>query len=235
MQEFLQDPSVYWFHCWSLSGNRTAAAHSADWEQRGCKSPSTCSGPPLAVTTRLQEPEDTVSVSFQRNPRGDSAETLGHMGAWTAGQAGPSPPGIRTVKIDTILICLGVVLSVLRTAGRADWTGFSGSSCKADSLSWSLAPRPQMVGHIPSATGRLCDLEQVTLPLQAPGDQEEQSRPCRQTGGLHEIILDDREPGTQKTFTEHLLYTQISLRDTKAEYTVQWSRGSRPPRLQKRM
>ena len=128
-QEFLQDPSVYSFHCWSLSGNRTApCSQSGDWEPRGWKIPSTCPGPPLAVTTRLQEPEDTVSVSFQRNPRGDSTETLGHMGAWTAGQAGPSPPGIWTVKIDTILICLGVVLSVLRTAGRADWAGFSGSS-----------------------------------------------------------------------------------------------------------
>ena len=90
------------------------------------------------------------------------------------------------------------------------------------------------MGHIPSATGRLCDLEQVTSPLQASGDQEEQSRPHRQMGGLNEIILDNREPGTQKTFTEHLLCTQNSLRDTEGEYTVQWSRGSGSPRLQKR-
>ena len=40
-------------------------------------------------------------------------------------------------------------------------------------------------------------------------------------------------PG-HRTFTEHLLCTQNSLRDTEGEFTVQWSRSSRSPRLQKR-
>lgn len=65
--------------------------------------------------------------------------------------------------------------------------------------------------QIPSVTGRLCDLGQVTSPLQASKEQEERSLPPRQTGRLNEITLDSREPGTQKTFTEHHLCTQNML------------------------
>lgn len=46
------------------------------------------------------------------------------MGAWTAGQA----PWYLDFKNRYHPHMLGVVLSVLRAAGRADWKRFSGSS-----------------------------------------------------------------------------------------------------------
>lgn len=75
-------------------------------------------GPPFAVTTHVQEPEDTVSVSFQRNPRGNSAETLGHM---APGQlvSRTQPSWYPDFKNRHHPHMLGVVLSVLRAAGRA--------------------------------------------------------------------------------------------------------------------
>lgn len=59
-------------------------------DNRDQRLPPPCLGPPFAVPACLQDPEDTVSVSFQRNLRGDSAKTLSHMGAWTAGQQDPA-------------------------------------------------------------------------------------------------------------------------------------------------
>lgn len=94
-------------------------------KNRNQRSPPPNLGPSFAVTAPLQEPEDIVSVSLQRNPRGNSAETLGHTGAWTAGLQDPAP-WYSDFKNRHHSHMLGVVLSVLQATGRDRLKGLLG-------------------------------------------------------------------------------------------------------------